>query len=827
MIRLQTLGALDLRRADGSELRAVLAQPRRLALLAYLGVASPHGFHRRDTILSLFWPDRDTEHARSSLNRALYFLRQELGDDVVPSRGDEEVGLDPRHIWCDAAAFAAAIEQRQYRDAVELYRGELLPGFFVSEAPGFDGWLESMRTRLREAASNATLALANQHEAAGDLASAIQSARRAVELAPFDEASFRRLLALLDRTGDRAGAVHAYARFADALGRELEVAPSPETRALIEAIRARTPGAIQTDSLHPQVTPTSPPWSPASTIPRRRRRGAWWIGAATVAGLATAGIARMSRGAATINQLRVDVVPFENRTGNPSLDRLGRLAANRMIAAIAQAGLAKDVRLLTRASRDSTAGTLVTGVLDRDGDNVGLRLWITDVRRGKTAWAVTPIVVPAGSIDQAIDSVRSHVVGAVAVLRNSSYASLLPIANPPPAFEAYQEFLEGVKLQSQGQAADALQHYRLATAIDSSFTWPLVHGGLGSLYGVRADLTPQVDSLVHSLSLIRDRLPPLQIHLLDHMLAVRTDDWVASYRAIRAAAELAPQQYSFMLANLATQQNRPREAAEVLARPGMDSLYRGSIQGYWNVRTFSLHLLDEHRSELEQAHHARQNQPQSSSALFQEIRALAALGRLPAVQARLDTLLFLPREGWFTPGVAMVMVGKELRADGHPDAASETFERALTWYRSRPSEEQVSQEWREWVSDLLYSAGRWAEADTMYRSLAREYPSSYGYPDNVIYLGRLGTIAARLGDQTLASAMAARLKDMDRPQPIPGQESIVFRARIAALLGQREEAMRLLTDAYGAAGTTELHVDNDFEGMKTFPPFQEFIRPKG
>jgi len=573
MIRLQTLGALDLRRADGSELGAVLAQPRRLALLAYLGVASPHGFHRRDTILSLFWPDRDTEHARSSLNRALYFLRQELGDDVVRSRGDEEVGLDPRHIWCDAVAFDAAMERRQYPDAIELYRGELLPGFFLSEAPGFDGWLESTRTRLREAASNAALALANQHEAAGDLASAIQSARRAVDLAPFDEASFRRLLALLDRTGDRAGAVHAYARFADALGRELEVAPAPETRALIEAIRARTPGAIRTDSLPSQIAPALPPLSPESPpMLRRRRRRAWWIAAAAVAGLATAGIARMSRGAATINQLRVDVVPFENRTGNPSLDRLGRLAANRMIAAIAQAGLATDVRLLTRASRDSTAGTLVTGVLDRDGDNVGLRLWITDVRRGKSAWAVPPIVAPAESLDQAIDSVRSHVVGAVAVLRSSSYASLLPIANPPPAFEAYQEFLEGVKLQSQGQAADALQHYRLATAIDSSFTWPLVHGGLGSLYGVRADLTPQVDSLLHALSLIRDRLPPLQIYLLDHMLAVRSDDWVASYRAIHAAAELAPQQYSFMLANLATQQNRPREAAEVLARPGMDSL---------------------------------------------------------------------------------------------------------------------------------------------------------------------------------------------------------------------------------------------------------------
>ena len=131
------------------------------------------------------------------------------------------------------------------------------------------------------------------------------------------------------------------------------------------------------------------------------------------------------------------------------------------------------------------------------------------------------------------------------------------------------------------------------------------------------------------------------------------------------------------------------------------------------------------------------------------------------------------------------------------------------------------------MGDLLYSAGRWAEADTVYRSLEREYPSSYGYPDNVLYLGRIGSIAARLGDPALANGMATRLKGMDRAQPVPGQESVVFRARIAALLGQREEAMRLLTDAYGASGTTELHGDIDFEEMKTYPPFRDFIRTKG
>src|SRR3970040_103566 len=132
MICLRTFGALDLRDAEGAEIRAVLAQPSRVALLIYLAIATPRGFQRRDTILSLFWPERDTERARASLNRAVYFLRRELGDDVLRSRGDGEIGLDRERFWCDASAFDDAADQRHYSDAVELYRGELMPGFFVT-----------------------------------------------------------------------------------------------------------------------------------------------------------------------------------------------------------------------------------------------------------------------------------------------------------------------------------------------------------------------------------------------------------------------------------------------------------------------------------------------------------------------------------------------------------------------------------------------------------------------------------------------------------------------------------------------------------------------
>jgi serine/threonine-protein kinase len=237
MIRLQLLGSLDLRDENGRELGAVLAQPKRLAILAYLAAAFPAGPHRRDILLGLFWPELDQDHARNALNQAVRFLRRCLGDAAVVARSVEEVALGPV-VGSDVRAFDAALEQGRLADALELYRGEFLPAFFLSGVPAFEAWLERERTRLRTRAAAAARLLAERHEEARQLTLAVACARRAVELSDGDERPLRRLIELLDRAGDRAGAVRAYEAFARRLAAELEVEPAPETVALIRRIRA-------------------------------------------------------------------------------------------------------------------------------------------------------------------------------------------------------------------------------------------------------------------------------------------------------------------------------------------------------------------------------------------------------------------------------------------------------------------------------------------------------------------------------------------------------------------------------------------------------------
>jgi DNA-binding SARP family transcriptional activator len=243
-IELRLLGAAAVRTSAGCEAGGVLAQPKRLALLAYLAAASPYGFHRRDTLLALFWPEADQTHARTALRKALHFLRHELGAAAVLSRGDEEVGLADDRVWCDVRELDRAMAEDRPAGGLALYRGELLPGLFISDAPEFERWLGEERARLRRRAVDAARILAGRLERDRDAEGAARWARWACAQAPDDECAVRRLMALLARMGNRVGAVRTYEEFASRVRREYEMAPSAETERLLCAVReGRAEGA--------------------------------------------------------------------------------------------------------------------------------------------------------------------------------------------------------------------------------------------------------------------------------------------------------------------------------------------------------------------------------------------------------------------------------------------------------------------------------------------------------------------------------------------------------------------------------------------------------
>lgn len=266
-VQLRTLGGIDLQDAHGLKLVSVLAQSKRLALLVYIAVGGGDRFVRRDVVVSHFWPELDAEHARGALRQALSYLRRSLGDGVIVARG-EEIGIDPSAISVDSIEFTSACAAGRHEEAMALYRGDFLEGFFVSDAsPELDRWLDEERDRLRKSALVACRALARESLDRGDTVAAVDWARRAAAHAPDDEAELRVLIQLLDDVGDRAGAVRAFDEFTRRLAADYDIEPSPETQATIQRVRSRldpAPLAAATDSAGRIATASGPSPAPVS-----------------------------------------------------------------------------------------------------------------------------------------------------------------------------------------------------------------------------------------------------------------------------------------------------------------------------------------------------------------------------------------------------------------------------------------------------------------------------------------------------------------------------------------------------------------------------------
>jgi DNA-binding SARP family transcriptional activator len=239
MLHLTTLGRLEMARGAPPRLEPIPLQLKRLGLLAYLCVASSREAQRRDTIVALFWPEVSQDEARRALRQALYYLRRQLGPGVLVTSGDETVNVDGGRLWCDVVAFERALEGGQLAAALELYGGGFLEGAFLPEvAPELEEWTGRTRSRLRDRAADAARRLAVTEEAAGRLDQALTVARQGYALAPDDEPGLRRLVGLLDRMGDHAGALRVYQDFARRMREEYGVEPATETRTVVAKIRA-------------------------------------------------------------------------------------------------------------------------------------------------------------------------------------------------------------------------------------------------------------------------------------------------------------------------------------------------------------------------------------------------------------------------------------------------------------------------------------------------------------------------------------------------------------------------------------------------------------
>jgi DNA-binding SARP family transcriptional activator/predicted ATPase len=245
------LGGFEARLASGAAPR--LATRKAQALLAYLAMR-PGQRHTRDKMAALLWGDKAESQARDGLRHALLALRRALGE-VEPSVlliEGQTVALDPTGIAVDVAAFESGVAEGTppaLERAVEVYRGDLLLGFSLSE-PLFEQWLTAERERLREMALQSLARLLAHQTREATTERAIQTAVRLLALDPLQEAAHRSLMRLYARHGRRAAALKQYQVCVAALRRELGTEPEAETKTLYRDL-LRSPGEVAAEARTP------------------------------------------------------------------------------------------------------------------------------------------------------------------------------------------------------------------------------------------------------------------------------------------------------------------------------------------------------------------------------------------------------------------------------------------------------------------------------------------------------------------------------------------------------------------------------------------------
>ena len=162
-LKLLLLGGCEIQFADNV---VHLETTKTSALLAYLALMS--GPQPRQKLMGLFWGDQPEEKARRNLRHALWNIRQQCNypglPDVIQADQQTITFNHAASVWMDVQAFEQTLKNEAeisnnaecpddrfalLRQAIDLYRGELLNGVYVDDAPEFEQWLLMEREQLR------------------------------------------------------------------------------------------------------------------------------------------------------------------------------------------------------------------------------------------------------------------------------------------------------------------------------------------------------------------------------------------------------------------------------------------------------------------------------------------------------------------------------------------------------------------------------------------------------------------------------------------------------------------------------------------------------
>jgi ATP/maltotriose-dependent transcriptional regulator MalT len=195
------------------------------------------------TLAQALWADSEGDAADHALEVALHRLRRVIGKEAIVVQSGR-IGLDPQRCWVDVWAFERTFAKlRELLDAnadEQQIHGLITQLRSLYKGPFLDhdtqSWLLVMRERVRSRYLRALDAAAARLECAGRWPEAVQLLIEGLDLDPFTEGFYRRLMVSYQQLGQPSEALSAWRRCQRTLRSGLGISPSHETEALAQSI---------------------------------------------------------------------------------------------------------------------------------------------------------------------------------------------------------------------------------------------------------------------------------------------------------------------------------------------------------------------------------------------------------------------------------------------------------------------------------------------------------------------------------------------------------------------------------------------------------------
>ena len=570
------------------------------------------------------------------------------------------------------------------------------------------------------------------------------------------------------------------------------------------------------------------------------------IPAVAVVAVIAAAIIFWPKKASDLDPKRVAVAVFDNETGDSKLDPVGRLAADMIIQALSPAGLfsvaplpsaetmpdrAKARNRLRLLAEETKAGKVVSGTYYLQGETILFHAKITDIANNKNLLDLVPVSGPVKEPSQALETLRSKLLGGLAMIFDPLLKEDLVLIGEPPKYNAYIEYLDGWRALDRADYPKAIVSFQRAATLDPNFKESLLFEAMAYWFQGQG---AKVQELIAEIEKARGSLPAYWRYWCDMVRAQWRGDYEGAHAAAGQIAALSPAKFvegTLNKAMFALMMNHPQEVVDSLSKTDLFDKRFGEkkelgLRGFAVTQlTTAYKMLGDHKQELKIASRLRKAYPQPLDILLLEARALAALGRVKDLQKLIEESKTLPPQTGYSPGSIMFECGKELKVHGQKEAAIQVLNQAVQWFESRPQAEKAIAANRADLARTLYYLDKWDEAEALFEGLHSESSDDNNF--GVAYYGYLGSIAARKGNREEALKISQELKDNKTPYLL-GEPSY-RRARIAALLGDKEGAMNLLWEAINQGHDyADLYLyPQDFESLQDYPPFQQLMKPKG